>query len=116
MSPRNWDSPTPFPASEYAPPPNQPKGGGQGAHSPQRVQMKVVKGILPWLVRWAHRVGTRDFYPALAALVSPVHKYSFSHRTIFQFMCPHRPATWAGSRAGPPIFECVSPVALNIHL
>jgi hypothetical protein len=25
-------------------------------------------------------------------------------------MCPHRPETWAGSRAGPPVSECVSPV------
>jgi hypothetical protein len=25
-------------------------------------------------------------------------------------MCPHCPATWAGSRAGPPVSECVSPV------
>jgi hypothetical protein len=33
------------------------------------VQMKEV---LPWLVCWAHRAGTRDFYPALATLVSPV--------------------------------------------
>jgi hypothetical protein len=24
-------------------------------------------------------------------------------------MCPRRPATWAGSRAGPPVSECVSP-------
>jgi hypothetical protein len=31
-----------------------------------------MKGLLPWLVRWARRAGTRDFYPALAALVSPV--------------------------------------------
>jgi hypothetical protein len=23
-------------------------------------------------------------------------------------MCPHRPATWAGSRAGPPVSECAS--------
>jgi hypothetical protein len=28
-------------------------------------------------------------------------------------MCPHRPATWAGSRAGPPVSECVSPVRLE---
>jgi hypothetical protein len=40
----------------------------------QRVQMK---GVLPWLVRWARRVGTRDFYPALAALVSPVQNFIF---------------------------------------
>ncbi len=31
------------------------------------------------------------------------------HRTLLQFLCPHRPATWAGSRAGPPVYECVSP-------
>jgi hypothetical protein len=24
-------------------------------------------GVLPWLVRWAHRAGPRDFWPALAA-------------------------------------------------
>jgi hypothetical protein len=35
----------------------------------QRVQMQ---GVLPWLVRWACRAGTRDFYSALAALVGPV--------------------------------------------
>jgi hypothetical protein len=40
----------------------------------QRVQMK---GVLPWLVRWAHRAGTRDFYPALAGLVSPVKNIYF---------------------------------------
>ncbi len=26
--------------------------------------------VLPWLVRWARRAGTRDFYPAMAVLVS----------------------------------------------
>ncbi len=51
-----------------------------------------MKGVLPWLVRpWARRAGTRDFYPTLAALV----------------ICPHRPATWAGSRAGPPVSKCL---------
>jgi hypothetical protein len=34
-----------------------------------RVQMKRV---LPWLLCWACRAGTRNFFPALAALVSPV--------------------------------------------
>ncbi len=33
----------------------------------QRVQFKVP---LPWLVRWVRRAGTRDFFPALTALVS----------------------------------------------
>jgi hypothetical protein len=33
-----------------------------------------MKGTLPWLVRWACHVGTRDFCPALAALVGAVQK------------------------------------------
>jgi hypothetical protein len=40
----------------------------------QKVQMK---GFTPWLVRWAHRASTNDFYPALAALVSPVQNVFF---------------------------------------
>ncbi len=43
----------------------------------QRIQMK---GVLPWLVHWACRGGTRDFLtfcPALAALVSPVQNNFF---------------------------------------
>ncbi len=32
-----------------------------------------MKGVLRWLVRWPHRAGTRDCYPALVALVNPVH-------------------------------------------
>ncbi len=39
-----------------------------------RVQMK---GELPWLVRWACCTGTRDFCPALAALVGPVQNITF---------------------------------------
>ncbi len=52
----------------------------------QRVQLKVT---LPWLARWARRAGTRDFYPALAALVTgqPSTKYFFPHRTLFH-LCP----------------------------
>ncbi len=52
--------------------------------------------ILPWLI-W-----------------SAQYKIFFPHRTLFQFMCPHRHATWAGSRAGPPVSECVSPVRLGV--
>ncbi len=73
----------------------------------QSVQMK---GVLPWLVCWARRAGTWDFFSPLEALVSPVQNSFFPHRTLFQFMCPHRPTTWVGSRAGPPICECVSPL------
>jgi hypothetical protein len=40
----------------------------------QRVQMKE---IIPSLVRRAGRSGTRDFYPAVASLVSPVQSRSF---------------------------------------
>ncbi len=69
-----------------------------------------MKGVLPWLVRRARRAGTRDCYPALAALVSPVQNIFLPYTTVFQSMCPYRPATWAGSRAGPPVSECVSPV------
>ncbi len=35
----------------------------------QRVQMK---GVLPWLVHWACRAGTRDSCSALGALIGPV--------------------------------------------
>jgi hypothetical protein len=54
------------------------------------VQMQEV---LPWLVRWALRAGMRDFCPALAALVGPVHKIFFPRPTLFIFVCPHRPAS-----------------------
>ncbi len=60
----------------------------------QRVQMK---GVLPWLVCWAVQDVTKDFRPALVALVSPVQ-----NSTLFQCICPHSPAGWAGSRAGSP--------------
>ncbi len=36
-----------------------------------------MKGVLPWLVHWARRAGTKDFYPALAAPVSPVQNTFF---------------------------------------
>jgi hypothetical protein len=31
-----------------------------------------MKGVLPWLVRWARRAGTRDFCPAFVAVVGTV--------------------------------------------
>jgi hypothetical protein len=58
----------------------------------QRVQMK---GVLPWLVRWACRAGTRAFCSALAALVGPVH------RTLFQFNSTVPIAQQAGQAAVP---------------
>ena len=45
----------------------------------QRVQMK---GVLPWLDRWACRGVTRDFCSSLAALVGLVQNIFFSPYTI----------------------------------
>ncbi len=82
----------------------------------QSVQMKEV---LSWLVRWARHAGTRDFYPALAALVSPVQ--NISPYTIFNLCIPiaQQPGQ-ACSRAGPPMslnvrlclypYRCLSPL------
>jgi hypothetical protein len=52
----------------------------------QRVQTNKRKRILTWLVRWARRAGTRDFYPALAALVGPVQNIFFPHRALQYFI------------------------------
>jgi hypothetical protein len=53
------------------------------ANGTQRVQMKEA---FPWLVRWALRTATREFfYPALAALVSPVQNSFSSPCTLLQF-------------------------------
>jgi hypothetical protein len=70
----------------------------------QRVQ---IKRVLPWLVRWACRAGTRDFSPALAALESPVQN-TFSHAVHYFNPLTHRPASRAGSRAGSPVSQYVS--------
>jgi hypothetical protein len=35
-------------------------------------------------------------------------KFCFPPCTLFQFMCPHRSATWVCSRAGPPVSLYVS--------
>ncbi len=58
-----------------------------------------LKGILPRLVRWACRTGTRNLYPALAALASPV-QIIFFRNADFHFMVSHRTVAWTGSRAG----------------
>jgi hypothetical protein len=38
----------------------------------------------------------------------PSTKYFSPHRTLFHFLCPHRPASKAGSRAGSPVSWRVS--------
>jgi hypothetical protein len=60
-------------------------------------------GVLSWLIRWSRCSGTKNVYPALAA--SAHYNIFFSHHTLSQFLCPHRPATWAASRAGPPVYN-----------
>ncbi len=61
-------------------------------------QREQMKGVLPWLVRWACRDGTREFCSASAALNGPVQNI-FPHRTLFQFLCPNRPADGHGQAA-----------------
>ncbi len=36
-----------------------------------------MNGVLPWLLHWSCRAGTRDFCSALASLVSPVQNIFF---------------------------------------
>ncbi len=47
-----------------------------------------MKGYLSWLARWACRSGTSDFYPALAALVSPYKIFFFLTTHFFTFCIP----------------------------
>jgi hypothetical protein len=66
----------------------------------QRVQIKEVQ---PWLVPWASTAGTKDFCPALDALVGPVQNIFFlTADTILIHLFPS-PSTLGSSRAGPPV-------------
>jgi hypothetical protein len=47
-----------------------------------------MKEVLSWLVCWAHRAGTRHFYPALATLVSPIQHIFFSSSHTFSLYVP----------------------------
>jgi hypothetical protein len=55
-----------------------------------------------WLVRWAFRAGTRDFYSALAAQVG-LEKNIFSSTYIISILLPPSPSQLAGCRAGSPV-------------
>jgi hypothetical protein len=79
----------------------------------QRVQMKRV---LPWLVRWACRAGTIDFYHALAALVGPVHYFFHNIYYLNSFVPIAQQAGQAGSRAGSSVSEYVSLVKIDQEL
>ncbi len=62
-----------------------------------------MKGAFPWLVSWARCAVTRDFYPAMTALVGPVQIF-FSSPYTFHFIYSYRLASWASSRAVSPVF------------
>jgi hypothetical protein len=47
-----------------------------------------MKGALPWLIPWAPRANTRDFCPALAALVGPEQNIVVSPYTISIHLTP----------------------------
>jgi hypothetical protein len=60
-------------------------------------------GVLPWMVRWAYRAGTRDFWSTLAALVGPVQNIFFPLVHNFNFSVPivqqARPAVRQGKQS-----------------
>jgi hypothetical protein len=47
-----------------------------------------MKVVILWLVCWSRRAGTGDFYPALAALVSPVQHIFFLAVHYFNLCVP----------------------------
>jgi hypothetical protein len=71
----------------------------------QRVQMK---GVFPWLVRWTRHTGTRDFWPALADLVSPVQNTFSSPYTISVHLSPSPSQLGRQSCLVASLFVCVS--------
>jgi hypothetical protein len=49
-----------------------------------------MKGVLPWLIRWTRHAGTKDFCPALAAVVTivPVQNIIFLTVHFFTLLVP----------------------------
>ncbi len=62
--------------------------------------------------KWNGLVGivvpVQDIFFCRSCSSRPNTKYFFPHRTLFRFLCPHRPASLAGSRAGSPVSLYVS--------
>ncbi len=58
------------------------------------------------MVRWVIRT-VQQILSCLGCSSQPSTKYFFPHRTLFPFISPHRPGTWAGSRAGSPLSVCL---------
>jgi hypothetical protein len=67
-----------------------------------------MKEVLPWLVHWARRAGTRDFYPALATLVSPVRHIFFLIAHFFTLCVPIGYQPGQAVVPGRCLFLCVS--------
>jgi len=65
--------------------------GTQGVH---------MKGAFPWLVCWAPCAGTRNFYPAMAALVRPSTNIFSSPYTFSLYLSPS-PSELAGQAVVP---------------
>ncbi len=61
-----------------------------------------MKEALPLVDSLGSKCRYKRFCPALVAIVGPAQNI-FPHRTLFQFLCHHRPASWAGSRGGSPV-------------
>ncbi len=61
-------------------------------------EYKLKRSFLGWFVGLFVLVQKILVLPWLPS--RPNKKYLFPHRTLFQFICPHRPARWAGRRAG----------------
>ncbi len=80
------------------------------AHSESSEIHKILTGSFPvltllfslWILLWS---GNMKNWPADP--VGPVQNIFFSYRTQFQFLCPHRPASWANRRVGPPVYKCL---------
>jgi hypothetical protein len=54
---------------------------------------------------WARRADTRDFCPVSATPDGPEQNIFILTVALFLWICcPHRPASWAGSRAVSPVF------------
>ncbi len=61
-----------------------------------------MKGDLGWFIGLFMPV--QDIFVLPWQLQSAQNKKNFfPHRTLFQFICPHRPVSWADSRAGSPV-------------
>ncbi len=72
----------------------------------QRVQIERLAGLLGLLRRY------KRFLSYLSWSSRPTTTF-VSSPLIFQFICPHLPASWAGSRAGPLFSQLVCVSVLN---